>query len=69
MARYCAIIISLAVCLSGCADKELPRREVDSPEAGVVEYMIGGPQIKQYQDTESKLKGVDKTLKDRFEGF
>ncbi|MFH0839805.1 MAG: lipoprotein [Candidatus Omnitrophota bacterium] len=65
MKKYFIIII-LIFLLSGCGAGEKASK---SAEPGVVDYLTGHEQIKTYQRTKIKIEDINKTPKERNEGF
>lgn len=69
MKRPFSAIVILAIFLCGCA-KESPTSDKEkTAEPGIIDYITGAERLRTYKRTESKVKDIDKTLKERFQGF
>ena len=68
----CLIVCGLSLVLNACDRKDIEsyRKKIVSEnqrkdEPGIVDYMLGAPQIEQYQKAKAKLQEVNKSTKEQ----
>jgi hypothetical protein len=55
----------LTVCLCGCEGKKAETGEAKAKEPGVVEYMTGAEDLKQYQKVRSKIEDINRSQEEQ----
>ena len=57
------VFLGVILAIAGCSgESSVPAKQEREP--GVVDYVIGGPQIKSYQNAKTKLEAIGKDRKE-----
>ncbi len=64
-----SLLTYMLISLYGCSNQAPTSVEEETREPGVVDYLTGAEQIKQYKKIKSKLKDIDESHQGRYDDF